>query len=211
VTQRPGWTRDPDDHCDSMRAGIFTLRARRGRERVDGWWAEIVVAGGFAEWIVARKPTREVGPTLTRSEARAVALAMRDAVCAEALAVVGVATREPSSGPPRPDQGPGKMDRLTKREAQVLAYMIGQQVGRGYPPTIREIAQHIGSKSPFWPAQVLERLTAKGYAERRASGARCVVAVLDAAGQKVFSPWAEPGGDAPEPPHSATVDPVSAR
>lgn len=56
--------------------------------------------------------------------------------------------------------------RLSARARAVLAFIIGYQVERGYPPTIREIGARFGMASTNGPRYYLQLLAAEGYVVR---------------------------------------------
>ncbi|MGB0680040.1 MAG: transcriptional repressor LexA, partial [Polyangiales bacterium] len=61
------------------------------------------------------------------------------------------------------------MDRspkLTPRQERVLAYIQASIVERGYPPTLREIGQHLGIRSTNGVNDHLRALERKGYLTR---------------------------------------------
>jgi repressor LexA len=60
---------------------------------------------------------------------------------------------------------------LTDRQREVLDFIVETLTERGYPPTVREIAQHFNMASGFGVQRHLETLQKKGYL-RRESGAR---------------------------------------
>lgn len=61
---------------------------------------------------------------------------------------------------------------LTKRQAQVLAWIEESIVNRGIAPSIPELMQLLGSKSPTAAADHLKALERKGYIERMPGTAR---------------------------------------
>ena len=62
---------------------------------------------------------------------------------------------------------------LTKRQKQMLDYVIKSIQREGYPPSIREIGASLGIKSPRGVVGHLEALQRKGYLERE-RGARTI-------------------------------------
>jgi repressor LexA len=77
-----------------------------------------------------------------------------------------------------------KVTELTDRQREVLDYIIEAMREQGYPPTVREIAEHFNMASGFGVQRHLEALQKKGFI-RRESGARAmtlapeVLATLD--------------------------------
>lgn len=53
-------------------------------------------------------------------------------------------------------------DPLTNRQAEVLAFVAGYQAEHGLPPTLREIRDHFGIKSPNGVNETLKQLVRKG-------------------------------------------------
>jgi repressor LexA len=58
------------------------------------------------------------------------------------------------------------MSPLTKRQRQVLDFITRSLEERGYPPTMREIGQHMGIRSTNGVNDHLKALERKGYIER---------------------------------------------
>ncbi|MCL5267578.1 MAG: transcriptional repressor LexA [Bacteroidetes bacterium] len=58
------------------------------------------------------------------------------------------------------------MESLTERQAKVLKFIRDHYKKFGYPPTIREIAEHIGTKWNHGVERHLEALEKKGYLKR---------------------------------------------
>jgi repressor LexA len=57
-------------------------------------------------------------------------------------------------------------DSLTPRQRQVLEFIISHLNFNGYPPTLREIAAHLGVSGPLPVSKHLEALEKKGYISR---------------------------------------------
>jgi len=64
--------------------------------------------------------------------------------------------------------------KLTARQRQVLSFLIRFLNKRGYPPTVREIARHLGLKGPKSPKKRLDALVEKGYIRRRSGKSRAI-------------------------------------
>lgn len=64
------------------------------------------------------------------------------------------------------------MIELTERQAKVLKFITDYQERAGYPPSLREIADHIGTKWSHGVERHLQALTKKGYIEREAAKSR---------------------------------------
>lgn len=58
------------------------------------------------------------------------------------------------------------MEPLTKRQRQVLNFITRSIEERGYPPTMREIGEHMGIRSTNGVNDHLKALERKGYVER---------------------------------------------
>lgn len=55
---------------------------------------------------------------------------------------------------------------LTDRQQQVLDFIAESARSRGYPPTVREIGEHMGIRSTNGVSDHLEALEKKGYLKR---------------------------------------------
>lgn len=77
---------------------------------------------------------------------------------------------------------------LTRRQRDVLRYIIQQTTATGFPPSLREIGEGLGlySSSTTWTH--LNSLTEKGYITRRKGYSRAIQLVLDLTGR----PYSEP-------------------
>ncbi|MBI1919645.1 MAG: transcriptional repressor LexA [Geobacter sp.] len=64
------------------------------------------------------------------------------------------------------------MEDLTPRQQQVLAFITKQVKEQGYPPTLREIALHIGISGNAGVMSHLEALEKKGYIRRHEGSSR---------------------------------------
>lgn len=73
----------------------------------------------------------------------------------------------------------GKMENLTPRQQQVLDFITEHIDGHGYPPTLREIAQHLGVKGTVSAIHHLEALERKGYLRREAGSSRGIALVRE--------------------------------
>jgi repressor LexA len=63
---------------------------------------------------------------------------------------------------------------LTQRQKEVLDFLKDFVMGRGFPPTLREIASHLGVKGPRGPQKALRILERKGYLRRVPGGSRAM-------------------------------------
>lgn len=76
---------------------------------------------------------------------------------------------------------PDAPDGLTLRQRRILEYITATTAERGYPPTVREIADAVGLSSSSSVAHQLSQLVTKGYINRDATRARALdVRVPDA-------------------------------
>lgn len=68
------------------------------------------------------------------------------------------------------------MDRqkLTKRQAQIYDFICGEVADKGYPPSVREIANAVGLSSPSTVHTHLQVLEDKGYIKRDLSKPRAL-------------------------------------
>lgn len=66
------------------------------------------------------------------------------------------------------------MESLTPRQKKVLDFLIERVRRKGYPPTIREIADHIGITGPKGAKKFLDILERKGYISRLSKGSRAI-------------------------------------
>ena len=67
-----------------------------------------------------------------------------------------------------------KKEKLTARQREVLSFLIRFLKERGYPPTVREIAHHLGLKGPRSPKKRLDALEEKGYIRRNPGKSRAI-------------------------------------
>ncbi|MDP6945611.1 MAG: transcriptional repressor LexA [Myxococcota bacterium] len=72
---------------------------------------------------------------------------------------------------------PPQAQRLTARQAEVLASLENSIQTRGYPPTIRELGAELGIRSPQGVSDHLAALERKGYIQRTAWQSRSCVPV----------------------------------
>jgi len=63
---------------------------------------------------------------------------------------------------------------ITLRQRAVLEFIKGHVLQRGYPPTVREIADHFGFKSPLSVQIHINALIKKGYLKRSPSKQRAL-------------------------------------
>jgi repressor LexA len=72
----------------------------------------------------------------------------------------------------RPDTG--GVDALGPRQKKILDYILGTVEERGYPPSVREIADAVGLASPSTVHAHLEALQRKGYIRKDATKPRAI-------------------------------------
>ncbi len=70
-------------------------------------------------------------------------------------------------------------DVLTPMRRQILEFIITCQRERNFPPTIREIGEHVGLKSPATVANHIEVLKRAGYIEKNPQQPRTLTVRLD--------------------------------
>ncbi len=73
------------------------------------------------------------------------------------------------------------MEDLTPRQQQVLTFIANHTNRQGYPPTLREIALHLGISGNAGVMSHLEALEKKGYIRRREGSSRGIVLVAPVA------------------------------
>src|SRR5512136_3961 len=88
----------------------------------------------------------------------------------------------PPSGPSGADDDDVK-EPLTDRQKAVLEFISQSIESRGYPPTLREIGEHMGIRSTNGVNDHLKALEKKGYLEREDLKSRALRPIsLDGAG-----------------------------
>lgn len=73
------------------------------------------------------------------------------------------------------------MNKLSKRQAEILAYIKDEVKIKGYPPSVREIAEAVGLASSSTVHGHLERLEQKGYIRRDPTKPRAIEILGDTA------------------------------
>lgn len=71
------------------------------------------------------------------------------------------------------------MDKLSKRQQEVLDVIINNVKEKGYPPSVREIGETVGLASSSTVHGHLERLEKKGYIRRDATKPRAIEILSD--------------------------------
>lgn len=66
------------------------------------------------------------------------------------------------------------MNDLSKKQQQILEYLKTAVREKGYPPSVREICEAVGLRSPSTVHGHLERLEQKGYIRRGSSKSRAI-------------------------------------
>lgn len=64
---------------------------------------------------------------------------------------------------------------ISKRQLQVLEYIAEYSEGHGYPPSVRDIGEHVGLASPSTVFSHLTSLENKGYIRREKDSARAII------------------------------------
>lgn len=71
------------------------------------------------------------------------------------------------------------MENLTPRQQQVLDFITSCINDKGYPPTLREIAGHLGTSGNVSAIHHLEALEKKGYLRRESGSSRGIILVRE--------------------------------
>lgn len=71
------------------------------------------------------------------------------------------------------------MDKLSKRQKDILNFIIETVMGKGYPPSVREIGEAVGLASSSTVHGHLERLERKGYIRRDPEKPRAIEITTD--------------------------------
>ena len=74
------------------------------------------------------------------------------------------------------------MQKLTERQEMVLGYIQTSIIDRGYPPTLREIGNHMGIRSTNGVNDHLRALERKGYLQREDMKSRALRPIVPANG-----------------------------
>lgn len=85
------------------------------------------------------------------------------------------------------------MAELTKKQQEILDFIIGQQAQKGYPPSVREICEAVGLRSTSTVHGYLERLEKKGFIRRDPTKPRAIE-ILD----RRVSPEVSAGSEVPD-------------
>lgn len=75
---------------------------------------------------------------------------------------------------PRRATSSGGVDTLGPRQKKILDYILATVEDRGYPPSVREIAESVGLASPSTVHAHLEALQKKGYIRKDATKPRAI-------------------------------------
>lgn len=86
------------------------------------------------------------------------------------------ATKKKRSGQGEPEL---QRPKLTARQQKVLDYVIDTISKNGFPPTLREIGEHMGIKSTNGVSDHLKALERKGYLKKSSLRARALTPILD--------------------------------
>ena len=66
-------------------------------------------------------------------------------------------------------------DAISKRQRQVLEYIAEYSQSQGYPPSVRDIGEHVGLASPSTVFTHLSSLEQKGYIRKEKDAARAII------------------------------------
>lgn len=69
--------------------------------------------------------------------------------------------------------------KLTRRQREVLSFIVSQILTRGYPPTLVELGNHLGISSTNGVRDHILVLERKGFLIRKASRARGILPIWD--------------------------------
>ena len=75
-----------------------------------------------------------------------------------------------------------RVEDLGPRQRKILDFILGTIEDRGYPPSVREIAEAVGLASPSTVHAHLEALQRKGYLRRDATKPRAIAATRPTSG-----------------------------
>ena len=71
------------------------------------------------------------------------------------------------------------MEKLTEKQQKVLDYVTGCIDSNGFPPTLREIAAHMGLSGNVSVIQYLDALEKKGYLRRESGSSRGIILIRE--------------------------------
>lgn len=71
------------------------------------------------------------------------------------------------------------MEKLTRRQEEILDYIKSYIVSHGYPPTVREIGSSLGVSSPATIHAHLNNLEAKGFIKKEETKNRAIELLVD--------------------------------
>jgi repressor LexA len=78
---------------------------------------------------------------------------------------------------------------LTETQERVFNFLKEYLAGKGFPPTLREIASHFGLRGPKAPQKTLNILVRKGYIRKIPGGSRAVEIIGSKAGRRSGLPY----------------------
>ena len=93
-------------------------------------------------------------------------------------------------------------DIISKRQLQVLSYIAEYVASQGYPPSVREIGEHVGLASPSTVFSHLTSLERKGFIRKEKDSARALI-ILDEGWQILRANGHEAGGGGSSAPEGA--------
>lgn len=80
------------------------------------------------------------------------------------------------------------LDKLTKMQAKILHYIEDCVARQGYPPSVREIGDAVGLKSPSTVHTHLQNLERKGHIRRDSTKPRAIEVMKDSVEDKTTTP-----------------------
>ncbi len=89
---------------------------------------------------------------------------------------------------------------ISKRQLQVLEYIAEYSKSHGYPPSVRDIGEHVGLASPSTVFTHLTSLEQKGYIRREKESARAII-ILDKGWQELGELDTDVASSYPAPDH----------
>src|SRR5207253_11088334 len=94
--------------------------------------------------------------------------------CAEGAPTTGCAEGAPTTGGDVPKTAAGGVGALGPRQKRILEFILSTVEARGYPPSVREIAEAVGLASPSTVHAHLEALQSKGYIRKDPTKPRAI-------------------------------------
>lgn len=79
----------------------------------------------------------------------------------------------------------GRSEELSRKQRQILQFIISEAEQHGYPPSVREIGRAVGLKSTSTVHGHLARLEERGYIRRDPAKPRTIEVLIDRSNQRV--------------------------